>query len=77
MPTLLLLDGFRFSFYSLEHNPPHVHVSKGDAKAKINLIDCSLIDNQGLKPQDLKLAIELVAQNKIMFLEKWNLYFNN
>lgn len=36
MPTLLLIDGFRFFFYSMENNEPiHVHVSKGDAVGKI------------------------------------------
>lgn len=75
MPTLLVQDGFRFSFFSLEHNPAHVHVSKGDAKAKINLEDGTIMDNKGMKPKDLKLASELVAANAALFLEKWNLYF--
>ena len=36
MPTLLLLNGFRFFFYSNENTEPiHVHVKKGDATGKI------------------------------------------
>ncbi|HEY5391545.1 MAG TPA: DUF4160 domain-containing protein [Hanamia sp.] len=36
MPTLLLLNGFRFFFYSNENNEPaHVHVIKGNCYGKI------------------------------------------
>ncbi len=36
MPTVLLINGFRFFFYSNENNEPvHVHVTKGNADGKI------------------------------------------
>lgn len=36
IPTLLLLDGYRFFFYSNESNEPaHVHVEKGSGEGKI------------------------------------------
>ena len=36
MPTILLLEGFRFFFYSNENDEPaHIHVKKGDAEGKI------------------------------------------
>lgn len=36
MPTLLLLKGLRFFFYSNEGNEPmHVHVMKGNAEGKL------------------------------------------
>jgi len=39
VPTLLLVDGFRFYFFSNEGSePPHVHVSKGDAIGKLWLL---------------------------------------
>ena len=34
---MLIIFGFKFYFYSLEHSPIHVHVDKGDAWAKIEL----------------------------------------
>ena len=36
MPTLLLLNGLRFFFYSDESSEPmHIHVTKGNAAGKI------------------------------------------
>lgn len=36
MPTVLEVDGFRFYFYANEGTePPHVHVDKGGATAKV------------------------------------------
>jgi hypothetical protein len=36
MPTILLINGYRFFFYAGDGNePPHVHVERGDGIAKI------------------------------------------
>lgn len=36
MPTVLLINGFRFFFYSNENDEPmHIHVKKGNADGKI------------------------------------------
>ncbi len=37
MPTLLTLNGFKFFFYSNEHEPKHIHIMKNDEFAKVNL----------------------------------------
>jgi len=35
MPTVLVVDGFRFFFWSNEGTePPHIHVEKADAAGK-------------------------------------------
>jgi len=35
MPSILVVEGFRFFFYSNENKePPHIHIVKGDATAK-------------------------------------------
>lgn len=35
MPTVLIIEGFVFFFYSSEGNePPHIHVERAGAKAK-------------------------------------------
>jgi hypothetical protein len=35
MPTVLRKDGFEFMIYTDDHEPAHVHVFKGEGKAKI------------------------------------------
>ena len=55
MPTLFTVFGFRFMFYSNDHEPIHVHVIKGDAEARFQVLpNVSLLDNRGLKPAELK-----------------------
>ena len=34
MPTIFILFGFRFLFDANDHEPIHVHVVKGDGKAR-------------------------------------------
>ena len=37
MPTLLKINGFRFFFYSNEHEPMHIHILKNENFAKVSL----------------------------------------
>jgi hypothetical protein len=37
VPTVFVKEGFRFFFYSNDHEPRHVHVRKGDGEAVFNL----------------------------------------
>jgi hypothetical protein len=51
MPTLLRVEGFRFSFFAGDGvEPPHVHVSKGDAAAKIWLQPIRIAYAHGFSP---------------------------
>lgn len=50
----------RFFFYSLEHLPIHVHVENGDGRAKINVKTLEIVENLGIKPKDLKKAVQIV-----------------
>lgn len=43
MPTLLKINGFKFFFYSNEHEPKHIHVLKGEDFAKINLVNLEVV----------------------------------
>ena len=36
MPTIFIVLGFRFMYYSNEHSPIHVHVTKGGCNCKIH-----------------------------------------
>jgi hypothetical protein len=42
MPTLLLLNGFKFFFYANDHPPAHVHVLKAERWAKIEVVSLAL-----------------------------------
>ena len=77
MPTLFIIFGFRFQFYSNDHTPIHVHVVKGTSRAKYNLFPIELIINQGFKPSELKLIESIIEENVETISEHWNTYFNN
>ena len=76
MPTILFLFGLRFFFYSEEHLPIHVHVRNGDGRAKIDVETAEVIENTGIKPKDLKKAVDAVIQYHDDFIKAWNEYFD-
>jgi hypothetical protein len=76
MPTIMYLFGLRFYFYSDEHLPIHVHVASGDGRAKIEVETAEVIENQGVKPKDLKRAVDAVKQYKEDIIKTWNEYFD-
>jgi len=76
MPTVLRVRGFRFYFYSHEPNePPHVHVDKGSASAKLWLERPSVAANLGFSPRELGDLLHLVRDNRNKLLEEWHGYF--
>jgi hypothetical protein len=76
MPTVLIIEGFRFFFFSNEGvEPPHIHVEKADAYAKFWLQPAQLVHSEGLTPSQLRRVRELVDQHGALFLERWNEYF--
>ena len=78
MPTLFVLFDFRFMFYSNDHSPIHIHAVKGDINAKFLLLPkVSLVENNGLKPAELKLVEAVIEENKEVIIERWNEYFNS
>lgn len=76
MPTILKIDGFRFFFFSNEgQEPPHVHVEKGDAYAKVWLGPVRIAQSSGLTRAEMRRMRELASQHEASFLEAWNGYF--
>jgi hypothetical protein len=76
VPTLLLVDGFRFYFFSNEGSEPaHVHVSKGDAVGKLWLDAVDVVYAEGFSPSELRRVKALTVENRAMFLARWNEYF--
>lgn len=77
MPTVFILFGFRFLFYSNDHSPIHIHVVKGDIMAKFTLFPVCLVENHGLKPKDIRMVIKVLEENQEIIAEHWNNYFNS
>ena len=76
MPTIIFLFGLRFFFYSEEHSPIHIHVQNGDGRAKIVVETLEVVENSGIKPKDIKRAVEIVKQYKLDFIKAWDEYFD-
>jgi hypothetical protein len=78
MPTLLLVNGLRFFFYSNENNEPiHVHITKGNANGKVWLEPTIRIEYLfGFTSGEEKDIIEIIEKNADNFKKKWNEYFN-
>ena len=76
MPTVFIVFGFTFKFYSNDHQPLHIHVLKDGHKAKYSLFPVRLVENQGLKPSELKLVESIIEENKELIAEHWNRFFN-
>jgi len=53
----------------------HVHIQNADGKAKIAIDpDVILIENTGIKPRDLKRALEITKMYQEEFIKAWKEY---
>ena len=77
MPTVIVIKGYRFFFYSNDHDPIHIHVEKDAKTAKVNLIPIEFVRSKGFNASELKKIRIMVEENVELFKEKWNEYFNN
>ena len=76
MPTIFIVLGFRFMFYSNDHKPIHIHVTKGGATARFSISPVAVLENKGMKPSELKLVESIIEENVEIIAEYWNNYFN-
>jgi hypothetical protein len=77
MPTILLLEGYRFFFYSNENNEPaHIHVKKSGAEGKIWLEPhLEIAWFNGFSTNDEKRIWQISTEYADQFKQKWNEYF--
>ena len=56
MPTIFIIFGFVFKFYSDDHEPIHVHVTKDGHEAKYN-VDPEVVQvfNHGFKKHEISM----------------------
>ena len=75
MPELFRFFGIRFFFFSNEHLPIHIHIKNADGDAKYEINPIRLLENNGMKNKDLKLAESIIEENQDIIEEKWKEYF--
>ena len=76
MPTVFILFGFVFKFYSNDHEPLHIHVLKDGHKAKFSILPVELVENNGFSVSEIKLIESVVEENQEVIAEHWNRFFN-
>lgn len=77
MPTVFDLFGLRAYFFTGDHLPVHLHLVKGDASAKIQVVpEIKVMSNHGMKQKDISTAIDLIEKYKDEIIEMWNQYCN-
>lgn len=77
MPTVLRWKGYRFFFFSNEgREPPHVHVDKGGASAKVWLAPVAVARNIGYSSVELNEILRKIDVEAQSFLEAWHGYFS-
>ena len=76
MPTNFIVFGFCFKFYSNDHEPVHIHVTKDGHEAKFNLEPAvGLLVNRGFKKHELTIITGIIEENSEILIERWNEYF--
>jgi hypothetical protein len=77
MPKVFEKDGYRFSFYSNEHRPIHVHVRYGGGEAVFVVEnDVQLRESYGLKVGELSKAQLLAEKHRDIIIQKWHEFFD-
>ena len=77
MPTIFIIHGYRFFFFSNEGKEPiHVHVEKGEKYAKFWLHPIRLVYNYKFASPELGKIKNIIEIRKVQIEEKWNEYFN-
>lgn len=74
MSTVLRQQGFSFVIRSNDHNPPHVHVIKGDGQVKILLgseSEAPEIYENWMTDRDAKRAWRIVVKKQEYLLDEW------
>ena len=76
MPTILVVDGYRFFFYSNEgHEPAHIHIEKGDGIAKWWLDPARKARSEGFSLAQRRRIRAIILEHEAEFIDAWNRYF--
>ncbi len=76
MPTVLLINGYRFYFYLNEHDPIHIHVSKSGKEARIVLVPTIDVTYcRGFKKNELRDIIDIIFDRYDTLIDAWRQTF--
>ena len=76
VPTVLRIGPYRVYFFSHEPNePPHVHVDRDKATAKIWLESLELARSRGFRRKEINAILNVVAEHRDPLLEAWHDHF--
>ena len=76
MPTVLIIYGFRFYFFSNENNEPmHIHVEKAEGNGKIWLEPFKVEYFYGFTAKQQKQILKFAEEHLETFKTKWHDYF--
>ncbi len=76
MPTILHEQGFRFSFYSADGaEPPHLHVRKGDGRAKWWIDPIREGWSRGFSKSERARIERIIKEYQGFVLDEWRRYF--
>lgn len=76
MPTLLEWRGYKFRFYSSDmYEPPHIHIAKDGASAKIWLHSLEVAYVRGYNEREMKALQDVVAKHREGWIGAWNDFF--
>ena len=76
MPTLFIIHGYRFFFYSNdEKEPVHIHVEKAEKVAKFWMHPVCLAGNYRFRSSELRKIMDIIEENKVRIEESWRDYF--
>ena len=78
MPTVIIVQGFRFFFYSNENDEPmHIHIEKGSGEGKVWLEPEIVVEYMfGFTVREQRQILGIIEKNTITLKEKWNDYFS-
>ena len=78
MPTIFIIFGFVFKFFSNDHEPIHVHVIKDDREAKNNVVPTvSQVYNHGFKKHELSMIEGIIEENASVIIDRWHEFFKD
>ena len=78
MPTVLIVKGYRFFFFSLDRGEPiHIHVEKDEDYAKFWLRPVALARSRGFRDHELGEIRRIIEANEDLFAERWHEHFHD